>query len=399
MAGKAIAGDTPIRDPKVGDKVRTETGGEGTIISNASRLEAANSHAIRVEYAAAILKYHIKEASYRKVFRTKRKHVPKVDVLAKRQKDENELSKVWATGLYKARRYIKVLRPETKVSVPELGENGTEVPIELPECCTNLAEDCAERHRTIMDLISRRQYDRLALIFMREQDDRSVRKNLPVHVRRDFTTQRVSDLIERSVHEDHAPDEYTHGEREPSGLTIVVPKEWKCSAVGPIPYMRKIPGVHDPLLPTSAREGKCRLMGAQARSYWGDVRCAQFIAKLEESLADAAVQWCQGNLELHDDGTVKAPSVQKREPISNRHSKSRRSWGNDRCYPSGNNGVQPHVEAHAERQMKIEEDKAAEIVKQRAEFFLREDIVDCSADEMRRKLRGRNCFHRSRRLG
>ena len=118
MAGKAIDIDTPIRDPKVGDKVRTESGGEGKIISNSSHLEASHSHSIKVEYEPYVhsekhgyRRHHLKEASYKKVYNRKKNHVPKIGTLAQRQKEEKQLARIWASGLYQARREVKELSP------------------------------------------------------------------------------------------------------------------------------------------------------------------------------------------------------------------------------------------------------------------------------------------------
>ena len=86
MAGKIVDTNTPIRDPKVGDKVRTETGDEGVIISSSSHSKIANSHAFTVEYAATVPVNNLKKASYQKVFDRQRRHVPGIGTLSKRQR-------------------------------------------------------------------------------------------------------------------------------------------------------------------------------------------------------------------------------------------------------------------------------------------------------------------------
>ena len=131
MTGRAITECSALRDPQVGERVLTTTGGEGVAIANTNHLNVAKSHAIRVNYDGG---HHVVEDSYRKVYPPKRERVPTIESLAKAQQWENELARVWATGMCKARKYILNLEPLTKVLVPKVDEAGCEIPNVLPDC-------------------------------------------------------------------------------------------------------------------------------------------------------------------------------------------------------------------------------------------------------------------------
>ena len=106
MAGSSIGTDDPIREPKAGDRVRTETGVEGTIVSNTSHVPGTKSCAITVRLDSTAPpdgsdgSRHIEQASYEKVYNPERTHVPTIDALAWRQNQENKAAVLFATGLY-----------------------------------------------------------------------------------------------------------------------------------------------------------------------------------------------------------------------------------------------------------------------------------------------------------
>ena len=133
MAGTAITALTPIRNPKIGDKVLTESGGEAIVVANTSHSGSTNSCGIKVKYLFCDPPHHLKEGAYSKVFRFRKKMVPVAKALAKRQGNENRASVLWALGLYRARAYLKKIDPSIEIEVSCCdAETGKETEPALP---------------------------------------------------------------------------------------------------------------------------------------------------------------------------------------------------------------------------------------------------------------------------
>ena len=398
MAGSAIGTDDPIREPKAGDWVRTETGVEGTIVSNTSHILGTNSCAITVRLDSTASPEgsdgpgHVEQASYEKVYNPERTHVPTIDDLAWKQNQENKAAVLFAAGLYSARQEIKLVNPRATITVPNLTDCGYESPISLPECCINPAHDKSSRHREIMAFACNGQYEKLALFIMEEQDQKQSENSVANHLKRSLSLNEAQEVAGRCVIENTLSQGYLRGERQDMDMTIVIPTEWQCAPTGPIPYMLKIPGIPDPLLPPNKRSRQRRTMGAAARAYWGEQECEKKVATLVEYHTDAAVQWCQGGLTLHADGTVKASTVQKRKLFYRSATQRNGRRITVRCHPQTSRIDIPHAEVHARNQKAVEERKSAKEKQRRLEFFAAEGMDKLSDDELRQRLRESKLF-------
>ena len=151
MAGTAITALTPLRNPKVGEKVITESGGVAKVVANTSQSGSTNSCGIKVEYVWCDPPHHLKEGAYSRVFRYRLKLVPVAKDLAKKQENENRAAVLWALGLYRARAYVKKIDSNIQIEAPSFdAELGTVTDPPLPAWCDNLAADCPPRHKEIM---------------------------------------------------------------------------------------------------------------------------------------------------------------------------------------------------------------------------------------------------------
>ena len=84
MAGAAITALTPIRNPKIGDKVLTESGGVGIVKASTSHSGSTNSCGMKVKYLFCDPPHHLQEGIYSRVFRYRKKMVPVAKALAKK---------------------------------------------------------------------------------------------------------------------------------------------------------------------------------------------------------------------------------------------------------------------------------------------------------------------------
>ena len=90
MAGTAITALTPLRNPKVGQRVLTESGGVAKVVANTSQSGSTNSCGIKVEYVWSYLAHHLKEGTYSRVFRCRQELVPVAKELVQKQKTKVE---------------------------------------------------------------------------------------------------------------------------------------------------------------------------------------------------------------------------------------------------------------------------------------------------------------------